>query len=101
MPDKVPGVAKINLESPLGTLRTVKIALYEKEEQLYSLSGIKYTVGNKTFEIKDFDPSVTEYTVTLPDNTFYVTAQPVSVYEDGKTVVTKTYIKDINHKDNI
>lgn len=100
MPQSIPGVAKIDIESPLGTKRTISLALYEKEEQLFSLQSFDYYIGNDKYSLDVFDPDIADYTVTLPDNTFYVKVEPFSIFNNGETITVDTYVQDFNHQGN-
>lgn len=72
----IPGVGQIKLTSPAGSQRDINIAFYSDVEQLSKPINIKYKIGDTSYDIPDFDPNVKDYTVSLPDNTFYVTVEP-------------------------
>lgn len=92
-PKKVPGKGKISLTSPSGETRDIDVTVYNKDEQLYSLASLGYEIDGVYYEVEGFEPEKTEYTVTLPDNTFYVTL----VGETLGGAVMETQIEDINH----
>ena len=55
----------------------------------------KYKIGNTEYEVEGFDPEVYEYTVNLPDNTFYATLLPESM---GEITCTLQDINDLYNK---
>lgn len=72
----VPGIAGVSLTSPSGNQREIDILLYSDPAQLSKPSGISYKIGNVNYEVENFNPETTQYTVELPNNTFYVTVEP-------------------------
>jgi len=90
----VPGTSTILLSS--GTeKREIAIKTYIKDKDKYTLSSLKYKIGNTEYEVEGFDPDIQEYTVNLPDNTFYVTLLPEAMGE-----ITCT-LQDINESPNV
>lgn len=71
-PEKIPGIAQINITSQYGAERKIKIILYKDAVDLYALTDLKYYIGDTEYTIPGFDKNETNYEVDLPDNTFYV-----------------------------
>lgn len=72
----LPGVAKIKIESASGIKRTVEFVVYSDEKQLSTPKNLAYKIGETSYDIEGFDAAATEYTVELPDNTFFVQVNP-------------------------
>lgn len=89
----VPGISKIQLTAG-NNRREIVIETYLKESDLYTLSGLKYKIGNQEYPIEGFDRDTTSYTVKLPDNTFYVKLLP-----EASGTVTGT-VQDVNDSPN-
>ncbi|MBQ4283899.1 MAG: hypothetical protein IJB96_08245, partial [Lachnospira sp.] len=68
---------------------------YLEEKDKYTLSSLKYKIGETEYSVEGFDPDIQEYTVNLPVNTFYVALLPEAIGE-----ITCT-IQDINDSPNI
>lgn len=92
-PESIPGNADVKITAADGTERNVALVVYEEDEQLYSLTKLGYMVDGVEYEVENFDPKVTEYTINLPDNTFYVTVAPEALSVADMTV----NVSDINH----
>ena len=90
----VPGTSKIKLSDGANT-RNITIKTYLEEKDKYTLSALKYKIGDTEYLVEGFDPDIQEYTVNLPDNTFYVALLPEAMGE-----VTCT-IQDINDSPNV
>lgn len=90
----VPGTSKVLLASG-NNKREITIKTYLDDSDTYTLSSLKYKIGNTEYAIEGFDSEVYEYTVNLPDNTFYVALLPEAMGE-----ITCT-IQDINDSPNI
>ena len=90
----VPGTSKIKLTDGENT-RNITIKTYLEEKDKYTLSALKYKIGDTEYSVEGFDPDINEYTVNLPDNTFYVALLPEAMGE-----VTCT-IQDINDSPNV
>ena len=90
----VPGTSKIQLANG-SNKREIVIKTYLEDKDNYTLSSLKYKIGNTEYEVEGFDRDVQEYTVNLPDNTFYVTLLPEAMGE-----ITCT-LQDINDSPNI
>ena len=91
--DSIPGIANIKLTSQQGNTRSIDLVLYSDIAQLTAPTKLKYKIGENSYEISGFDANTKEYTVELPENTFYVTVEPevLSVAE------AKVRVQDTNH----
>lgn len=89
----VPGTSKIQLTAG-NNRREIDIKTYLNDSDLYTLSGLKYRIGDQVYSIDDFDRDTTNYTVKLPDNTFYVKLLP-----EASGTVTGT-VRDVNDSPN-
>lgn len=94
---KLPSQVVIGVESPYGDKREIKLCLYKEKTDLCALGGVKYSVGETEYEIKDFDPAKTEYEVVLPDDTFYAKVGEVQTVFDAAD--TEMQVEDIDHSD--
>lgn len=92
---KVPGKTTVKIASGNNNIRTLNIYTYREEADMYSLTGLGYTIGNETKEILGFNPSQTNYEITLPDNTFYVKINASAIGN------ISYYVKDINDSPNV
>ena len=90
----VPGISKIQVANGTNK-REINIKTYLDDKEQYTLSSLKYKIGNTEYEVEGFDPDVQEYTVNLPENTFYVTLLPEAMGE-----ITCT-LQDINDSPNV
>ena len=93
-PEAIPGYGNIKVTSAFGNERNIELLMYSKEEQLYSLKGLKYTVGDDEYVLDWFDPDITEYEIELDDNTFYVTVNPEALMPDAEVRVK---VQDIDY----
>ena len=71
----IPGKSQIRLTSG-NKKRDITIYTYIDHLENYSLSSLKYKIGSTIYDVEGFSPERTEYLVTLPQNTFYVTLLP-------------------------
>lgn len=78
--------AKIELVSSSGKKRNIVVHLYKSEEELSKLNRISYKIGEDVYEIKDFNPNNTKYTVELADNTMGVTLLPEAMGDVSCTI---------------
>jgi len=89
----VPGETKIMLTSG-NNRREITVSTYLDELDNYTLSSLSYMVGDEVYQVEGFRKDVYNYTVRLPDNTFYVTLLPESYGE----ITCK--IQDVNDSPN-
>lgn len=64
-PEKLPGNAKIKITSQFGYEREIDLVIYREPLDLYSLTNLKYYIGDTEYSIEDFDSKVTSYEVEL------------------------------------
>lgn len=87
-PEQIPGNAVVNLTATDGSIRCVEVTLYSEDEQLYSLTNLNYEVDGVEYELEGFDPDITNYTVELPQNTFYtsIRAEALDIADTNVTI---------------
>lgn len=95
-PEKLPGNAKIKVTSQFGYEREIDLVIYREPMDLYSLTNLKYYIGDTEYSIEDFDSKVTSYEVELPDNTFYVRVEGETIAEK---LTTQAHDFDFSAKD--
>ena len=88
-------VVRIKLTSKEGNRKTINLALYTDEAQLFSPTKVCYEVDGEIYEIENFAQDTYEYDITLPDNTFYVTVMPQTL----NITNTKVRVQDVDHRD--
>ena len=90
-----PGRAKIELSTYRGEKRTITVSMYDTEDKTYTLSNLKYLIGEDEYEIDNFDPNTYNYSVELPDNTMNIRLVPETA-GNVKTYVTDTWVSTID-----
>jgi len=85
----------LNITSSRGRKRQIKLKLYNDERDTYSLSSLKYKLGDTEYEIDGFERDKLRYDIELPDNTMSVVLIPQTV-GDIKTKITDTEVTEMN-----
>ena len=73
---ELPGNASIKVVSASGKQRNIVLHLYKSEDQLSKLLGMKYKIADDVYEVADFNPSSSKYTVEVADNVQGITLLP-------------------------
>lgn len=92
----LPQESKIKLTSASGVEKTIDMIFYSDELQLCAPKKISYEVDGVEYEL-NFDPSVYEYNVVLPDNTFYVTLNAEAL----NATKMDMRVQDVDHSEKL
>ena len=92
---ELPGNANINVVSASGKQRKIVVHLYNSEDELSKLTGIKYKIGNDVYEISDFNPNTKQYSIAVSDNVMGVTLLPEAM-GDVSCTISNENVTEIN-----
>ena len=90
---KVPGENVITVTSSGGTVRRIKLNLYNDDDDPSYLLGISYKIDGNEIPLDGFKPYTTDYNIALPDNTMSIKLN-LKYFDNAKVTVRVKDDKD-------